>query len=183
MRTPIVAAALAATVLPIALAGPANAELYGVDDPVDTYHGSDVTSLSVRNGAENLNITTIHEGLHRDPRTGSGGMFYVDADRDDRGPEYVLLAGFFEGTDYVLRHTDGFGRKQFGRTVSQGDYLMRINYRRDRVRIKLSQRALGNPEEVRVSVRVSGQRTDGTSHGLIDWVGKKHWFTPWLDQG
>ena len=36
---------------------------------------------------------------------------------------------------------------------------------------------------VRVSVRVSGTRTDGTSHGLVDWVGKRHWFTPWLQQG
>jgi hypothetical protein len=183
MRTPVAAVALAAAALPIALAGPANAELYGVDDPVDTYHGSDVRSLSVRNGAENLNITTVHEGLRRDPATGSAGMFYVDTDREDRGPEYVLVAGFVGGTDYVLRHTEGFGRENLGRAVEHGDYLMRVDYDRERVRIKLSQPALGNPDAVRVSVRVSGTRTDGTSHGLVDWVGTRHWFTPWLEQG
>jgi hypothetical protein len=183
MRTPLAAVALAAAALPIALAGPANAELYGVDDPADTWHGSDVRSLSVRNGAENLTITTLHEGLRRDPATGSGGMFYVDTDRDDRGPEYVLVAGFYEGTDYVLRHTEGFGPKQFGNPVEHGDYIMRVNYDKDRVRIKLHQPALRNPEAARVSVRVSGTRTDGTSHGLVDWVGTKHGFTPWLERG
>ena len=109
-------------------------------------------------------------------------MFYVDTDHDDRGPEYVLVGGFFEGTDYVLRRTEGFGPRQFGRPVSHGDYLMRVDYATDRVRIKLHQPALRNPDAVRVSVRVSGTRTDGTSHGLVDWVGRKHGFTPWLDR-
>ena len=183
MRTPILAVVLAAAALPIALAAPAHAELYGVDDPHDTSHGSDVTSLSVRNGAEDLKITTSHVDLRRDPATGSGGPFYIDTNRRDRGPEYVLSAGFYEGTDYVLRHTEGFGSKQFGRPVSHGDYMMRVDYRRDQVHVKIQQATLRTPDAVRVSVRVSGQRTDGTSHGLVDWVGTKHWFTPWVDRG
>jgi len=32
-------------------------------------------------------------------------------------------------------------------------------------------------------VRVSGSRSDGTTHGLVDWVGEPRSYTPWLDQG
>ncbi|HET8664467.1 MAG TPA: hypothetical protein VFM08_09150 [Nocardioides sp.] len=58
-----------------------------------------------------------------------------------------------------------------------------MNYRRDTVRTTISHVALGNPTEVRVAVRVSGSRSDGTTHGLVDWVGKPRSFTPWLAQG
>lgn len=47
----------------------------------------------------------------------------------------------------------------------------------------LSQAALGTPDAVRVAVRASGTRTDGTSHGLVDWVGRPRQFTPWTDRG
>lgn len=181
MRTPIAAATLAAAALPLVLAGPAHAERYGIDDPRDTHHGSDVLSMSVRHAGENVAITTTHDGLRRDPATGSGGMFYIDTDRSDRGPEYVLVGGFYEGTDYTLLETEGFGRQQFGDPVEHGDYLMRVDYRAEQVRVRIHRPGIGNPEEVRVAVRVSGTRTDGTSHGLVDWVGKKHGFTPWLE--
>lgn len=171
------------TALTVALAGPASAEQYGVDDPQDTSHGSDVVALQVRNGEENLAVTTYHVDLRRDPATGSAGTVYVDTDPDDRGPEYVLVGGFYEGTDYLLRETDGFGPKHWGDPVSQGDYVMRVHYRKDQVRIRMSQAALGDPDRVRVAVRVSGTRTDGSSHGLVDWVGEPRSFSPWLDRG
>ena len=31
--------------------------------------------------------------------------------------------------------------------------------------------------------RGPGNRTDGTSHGLVDWVGEKRGSTPWVAQG
>ena len=180
MRTPIAAATLAAALLPIALAGPANAERYGVDDPEDTFHGSDVLSLSVRNAGDSIDITTTHLGLRRDPRTGSAGVVYLDTDPDDRGPEYVFVGGFYAGTDYTLRKTEGFGRRQWGNPLHHADYLMKVNYQKETVRIRIHRPGVGNPDEVRVAVRVSGTRTDGTSHGLVDWVGKKNGFTPWI---
>jgi hypothetical protein len=47
----------------------------------------------------------------------------------------------------------------------------------------MSRPALGNPGAVRVSVVASGNRTDGTSHGLVDWVGERRSFTPWIARG
>ena len=183
MRTPIAAATLAAAALPIVLAGPANAERYGIDDPEDTFHGSDVLSLSVRNAGDSIDITTQHLGLRRDPRTGSAGVVYLDTDRRDRGPEYVFVGGFYAGTDYSLRKTEGFGRQQWGNPLHHADYLMKVDYREDTVRFRIHRPGVGNPDAVRVAVRVSGTRTDGTSHGLVDWVGRKNGFTPWIDHG
>ena len=184
MRTTIAStAALSAAVLTIGLAGPAHAELYGIDDPQDTFHGSDIRSLSVKNGQENLHVVSDHEGLRRDPATGSGGMVYVDTDEADQGPEYVFVAGYTSGTDYVLSETEGFGHTRWGDPVEQGDYIMNVRYARERVHIKLSRHAIGDPTDVRVAVRASGTRTDGTSHGLVDWVGEPRSFTPWIAQG
>ena len=182
-KTTTAVAALSAALLTISLAGPASAELYGVDDPQDTFHGSDILALQVRNGPDNLNVTTFHYGLRRDPATGSSGRVYVDTDRHDAGPEYVFVGGFFEGTDYQLLETEGFAPSKWGDPVANGDYIMRVRYDKEQVRFRMSRPALGNPGAVRVSVQASGTRTDGTSRGLVDWVGKRRSFTPWLVRG
>lgn len=177
------AAALSAAALTLGLAGPASAELYGVDDPDDTSHGSDILALQVRNGEENLYVTTYHENLRRDPATGSGGAIYIDTVKSDAGPEYVFVAGYFEGTDYQLLKTEGFGAKNWGNPVTAGDYEMKVRYDKDRVRVRISQSALQEPDRVRVSVKASGTRSDGTSDGLVDWVGKPRSFSLWIARG
>jgi hypothetical protein len=177
------AVALSTAALTLGLAGAAHAELYGIDDPRDTSHGSDILALQVRNGQENLGITTYHHDLRRDPATGSGGAIYIDTDESDRGPEYVFVAGFFEGTDYQLLRTEGFGPKKWGNPVQHGDYIMRVRYAKERVNVRISRAALGNPGAVRVAVKASGTRSDGTSGGLVDWVGNRRSFTPWIAQG
>jgi hypothetical protein len=182
-KTTTAVAALSAAAVTVALAGPARAELYGIDDPQDTFHGSDVRAVQIRNGQDNLAVTTFHTNLRRDPATGSSGRVYVDTDRNDAGPEYVFGGGFFEGTDYQLLHTEGFAPGQWGNPVVNGDYVMRVRYGKERVRFRMSRAALGNPGAVRVSVRVSGTRTDGASHGLVDWVGQRRAFTPWIARG
>lgn len=169
--------------LTLALAGAASAEPYAIDDPRDTSHGSDILALEVRNGLENLNVITTHVNLRRDPASGSGGAVYVDTDEADPGPEFVLVGGYFAGTDYQLLETEGFGHKNWGDPVQHGDYIMRINYRTEQVRVHISQAALGDPEKVRVAVRASGTRTDGTSHGLVDWVGKPRSYSLWVARG
>lgn len=80
--------------LTLALAGAASAEPYGIDDPRDTSHGSDILALEVRNGLENLNVVAMHANLRRDPASGSGGAIYVDNDGADPGPEFVLVGGY-----------------------------------------------------------------------------------------
>jgi hypothetical protein len=184
MRTrPTIAAGLAAAALTVALPGAAHAEMYGVDDGPDTSHGSDILAISVRNGPDRLDVTTWHADLRPDPATGSGGSLFIDTDRDNPGPEYVFVAGYYRGTDYQLLHTDGFRPATWGEPVEDGEYVMRVSYRRDTVRVRIAQGALGEPDRVRVAARASGTRSDGTSDGLVDWVGKRRWFTPWVDRG
>lgn len=186
MRTTLPAAATAAAAaaaLSLLTAAPAHAGLYGVDDPADTSHGSDVRAIAVHDGAKNLAITTYHDNLVRAASSGSAESIYLDTDRRHRGPEYVFVAGLYEGTDYLLRHADGWGASHWGRPVENGDYILRIDYRRDRAEVKISQPAIGSPDAVRVAVRASGTRSDGTSHGLVDWVGKPRLFTPWVERG
>jgi hypothetical protein len=181
-KTVISAAALSAAALVFGVVGPASAELYGIDDPQDTSHGSDLRAVQVRNGEHRLVITTHHDNLVRAPKSGSGGAVYIDTDSGDKGPEYVFVGGYFEGTDYALLHTEGFGHKKWGKPVD-GAYTMRVHYAKDTVRMKMSREAIGNADKVRIAVRVSGTRTDGTTHGLIDWLGKPRSFTPWIAKG
>jgi len=35
----------------------------------------------------------------------------------------------------------------------------------------------------RIAVRVSGTRADGSSSGLVDWLGEPRSFTPWVARG
>ena len=181
MRTTIAAVALTAAALPTVLAGSASAEQFGIDDPHDSSHGSDLHALHVRNAGENVDVTTHHADLRRAPSTGSAGTIYVDTDRRDRGPEYVFVGGFYEGTDYRLLETEGFGRSAWGDSIEHGDYIMRVSYAKDRVRIRMSRAALGNPDDVRVAVRISGTTKDGSS--VVDWAGKPRSFTPWIARG
>ena len=58
-------------------------------------------------------------------------------DAGNKGPEYVFTGGYFEGTDYQLLHTEGFGIKNWGKPVD-AFYLMRIDYAKDTVRMKMS---------------------------------------------
>jgi hypothetical protein len=175
-------AALTAAALIIGLAGAANAESIGVTDPQDTSHGSDLRSVVVKHNQQNVVVVNSHTNLRRDPRSGSGGAVYLDTDPTDRGPEFVFVGGYFEGTDYQLLETEGFGHRKWGRPVD-GSYIMRIKYVKDRVRMRMSRETLGAPNQVRVAVRVSGTRSDGTSAGLVDWLGAKHSFTQWVAAG
>jgi len=176
------AATAAAAALSLAPAAPASADIYGIDDPADVHHGVDLRAVQVHNGAKPLRITLFHTNLRRDPRTGAGGSVYIDTDPADKGPELVFAGGFFEGTDYQLLHTDGFGAKKWGKPV-KGRYSMTVDYKADTVRMSMSRKALGDAGKVRIAVRVSGTRTDGTSKGLVDWLGQAHSFTPWIARG
>jgi hypothetical protein len=168
--------------LSLGIAGPTSAASIREQDPQDTSHGSDLRSVQVHNGQRNLVVVTRHTNLRRDPATGSAGAVYIDTDRRDRGPEFVFLGGFFDGTDFALVHTEGFGVRKWGDRV-RGSYAMRIDYAADQVRMRMSRKALGHPGEVRVAVRVSGTRSDGSSAGLVDWLGEPHSFTPWVAKG
>ena len=107
-------AVLSAAALTLGLAGPAHAASIGVKDPQDTFHGSDLRAVQLKNRVANVVVVTSHTNLRRDPRTGSSGAVYVDTDRRDKGPEFVFVGGYFAGTDYQLLHR-GVRPQELGR--------------------------------------------------------------------
>ena len=171
------AVALSTAALTFGLSGPAHAEQYGIDDPDDTSNGVDVLAMTVRNGKSNVNVITVHDDLRRAPSSGAGGSIFIDTVKKDKGPEYVFVGGFFDGTDYTLLETEGFSQKSWGQPVENGDYILRVNYRTDEARVRMSRAALGNPGAVRVVMRAAG------SSGAVDWVSQKRVFSPWIARG
>ncbi|WP_183093861.1 hypothetical protein [Nocardioides stalactiti] len=171
------AAGLAAAALTLTLAGPANAELYGVDDANDSPHGSDLYSAQIDYKERKVVIKTVHDNLRRAPSSGSGGVVFLDTDPEDAGPEYAFVAGYTEGTDYQLIEVDAFRPETWGEPVD-GNYDMDVNYADDTVRFEISRAAIDRPDEIRVAIRVSGP-----SFASRDWLGPEHGFTPWIARG
>lgn len=171
-----VAAAL--TLSPLA---PAGADAIGVKDPKDLDHGVDLRSVVLDHRAQNIVVTTTHTDLRPSFRTGSSAAIYFDTDELDAGPEYVFVGAFFSGSDYQLLHTEGFSHRRWGRPV-EGSYELRLRYLKDQARIRIARDAIGSPDQVRVAVRVSGTRPDGTSRGVVDWLQGPRSFTDWVAQ-
>ncbi|NYE35467.1 hypothetical protein F4692_000571 [Nocardioides cavernae] len=179
MRTTILSAAtLSIAALVLAQLAPANADSIGVSDPKDLRHGVDLRSVQVEHRARNVVVTTTHTDLVESFRSGSSGAVYLDTDPTDDGPEFVLLGGFFVGTDYTLVSTDGFARSDVGEPV-EGSYRMTVDYDREQVRMRISRKALGDPDEVRVAVRVAGTKPNGKDT-RADWLGAPRSFTDWV---
>ncbi len=180
--TRLSAAALAvATALTLSPLAPANADAIGVRDANDLDHGVDLRSVVLDHRAENVVVTTTHTDLRPSFRTGSSGAVYLDTDELDAGPEYVFVGAFFSGSDYQLLNTDGFGHRRWGQPV-EGSYELRLRYVKDQARIRIDREAIGSPDQVRVAVRVSGTRPDGTSMGVQDWLKEPRSFTDWVAQ-
>lgn len=180
MRKTLIGAALTAAALTISLAGPASAERYGIDDPIESGHGVDLVAVSVVNGQGNLRVVLTHNNLRRTPTPAASGAVYIDTDAADRGPEFVLVGGFFAGTDYQMLTTEGFGLNQWGDPVD-GFYILKLDYDKETTSIRISREALGGADQVRVAVRVSGDRAGG-GH-VVDWMGKPRSFSLWLARG
>lgn len=170
----------AAALLSTSLAAPAGADSIGVKDPADVGHGVDLRAVQVDNGAKHLRIVLHHTNLRPGFRTGSSGSAYIDTDASDPGPELVFTGGYYQGSDYQLLETEGFGVKQWGDPVS-GSYRLRPDYAKDQVRMRLSQKIVGDTDRVRVSVKVAGYRTDGST--VTDWLGQPFGWTEWVERG
>lgn len=179
MRTTILSAAtVSVAALALTQLAPAHADGIGVSDPRDLDHGVDLRSVEVQHNPRNIVVTTTHTNLRPSFRSGSSGAVFLDTDPVDPGPEYVFAGGYFEGTDYQLLHTDGFASSTWGEPV-EGSYRMRIDYEAEHVRMRVARAALGDPEVVRVAVRVAGTRSDGSTTAK-DWLGAPRSFTEWV---
>ena len=176
-------AAIAAAALALSLpTTSAHAQGIGTKDPADLDHGVDLRLVQVDNTDTYVKVALTHTNLRKDPASGAGGAVYLDTDPDDAGPELVFVGGYFQGTDYQLLETEGFGWKKWGDPVD-GFHEMKIDYAKEQVRMRMSRKALDRPRKVRVAVRVAGTRSDGTSKGLVDWLGAKRSFTQWVARG
>ncbi|KQV67865.1 hypothetical protein ASC64_11740 [Nocardioides sp. Root122] len=179
-RTVLSAAALSVAALTLTQLAPATADGIGVSDPDDLAHGVDLLSVEVEHKASNVVVTTTHVDLQESFRSGSSGSVFIDTDPADPGPEYVFTGGFFIGTDYQLLTTDGFAHSAWGEPV-EGSYRMKVDYDREMVRFRMSREAIGDPDEVRVAVRVAGTRRNG-ANTKTDWLGAPRSFTDWVAQ-
>ena len=173
-------AALTLAAASLALAAPAMAASLTVSDPQDISHGVDLREAKVYNGEANLKVALTHVNLRKSYKTGASGTVYIDTDPTDKGPEYVFSGGFFEGTDYMFTRTEGFGVKQWGKPV-KCSYQMRLDYAEEKTRMRIAQDCLGDVDQVRVAVKVAGERTDGTT--VTDWLGEPRGFTDWIARG
>lgn len=171
-RLGLAAGATAAAVLAVTVASPAQAAVRRFEDPQDPGHSVDLRAVAVRNAPHRVAVTLRYADLRRDPASAAGGAVYLDTDRRRHGPEFVVVGGYYEGTDYQLLRTRGFGSRAWGAPV-EGSYRMSVDYARDTVRIEVARRALDGPGALRVAVRASGPHD-------VDWLGAARSFTPWV---
>lgn len=173
-------AAIAAAALALSLpTASAHAQGIGTKDPADLDHGVDLRLAQVDNTDTYVKVALTHTNLRKDPASGAGGAVYLDTDPDDAGPELVFVGGYFQGTDYQLLETEGFGPGKWGEPVD-GFWRMRLNYKADRTIMRMSRQAVG-ADDLRVAVKVAGQESDGTT--VVDWLRQPKSFTPWVSRG
>ena len=169
--------AAGAAALALGLAAPATAATATFDDASgDVAHPVDLQSVKVVN-EKNVRIVLQHDDLTRSFKSGASGTVFLDTDPAEKGPEFAFAGGYFEGADYALIKTDGwtFGRRAVPLTCS---YEMHLDYAADVTRMRISRGCLGNPDKVRVAVKVGGEQADGDI--VRDWLGSRRELTPWV---
>lgn len=183
-RTTRSAAAVAAAALALTVPGAATQSAHAsadvTTDPADVRHGVDLRSVKVTHGENALTVRLDHKNLRPHWRTGSSGSVFVDVDPDDRGPELVFAGGFFRGTDYALVSADGFRPATWGEPVDC-EHRMRVDYAADTVHMRIGADCLDGAEQVRVAVKVGGERRDGST--VTDWLSGRRHFTDWVARG
>lgn len=172
-------AATALTALALGLPAPSYADSIGAKDPSDVAHGVDLRAVQVQNTDSFVRVVLVHEDLDPSPESGAGGAVYLDTDAEDRGPELVFLGGYFEGTDYQLLETEGFGQKRWGDIVD-GSWRMRLDFDKEHTVMRIARDAVG-ADDVRVAVKVAGTQPDGDR--VTDWLRGPRELTEWVARG
>lgn len=173
----LVAVPLAAVLSAGLSAGPAYAESAGFRDPADAAGSpTDIRHVRINHTQRALRLRVAFTDLRR---TGSSGMsVFVDTDRARRGPERVLSAGLFDGTDYLMFRTRGWQVR--GEPLSCS-YRLWLDYADDVARVRMARGCLTRAGRVRVALRMTDDNgNDGT---ITDWLGERRQFTRWLAAG
>lgn len=166
-------AALATT----AVAAPAHAEYFSIDDPLDAKPSlTDITGMEANHGMDNVLVKVRFKELMRS--SAAGVSVFFDTDRDEPGPEYVLSSGLGDGTDYVLTEADAW-RGNDDRVSC--DYSARPRWGREVFRAVVSRDCFDRVPSVRVSVKMV-DAVDGSTP-VRDWVPKRHRWTLPIESG
>jgi hypothetical protein len=168
---------LAAAIGPAAVAAPESTQVF-TDSKTDVPSGVGLYRVRVTNRAQ-LVVTTKHRDL-RKAAYGDGFTVFVDTRTSHPGPEYAVVGGLHDGTDWVTaratRHWKVVRGHPFGAIATCSSDL-EIHYKTDKLRVILGRDCLcGHQGRVRVSVRVGDQ--DFTDYGPA-----KEMFYPWIPRG
>lgn len=165
-------------------ATPAAAAKVTVPDPTgDSGRGVDLVALDVRHSTLNtpnrLVLRAQHTGL---PDFDSGVFttvtFWIDVDRADRGPEFVVDVIPNAGGMRLLS-VEGWSRADRRVQACQGMRARADVFTDDPVRLSVPRGCLGDPARVRGAVKAVGETPRGEVVGR-DWVGGRRHWSPWV---
>jgi hypothetical protein len=160
-----------------AVAAPASTRVF-TDSRTEVPSGVGLYRVRVTNRAQ-LVITTKHRDLRRHAY-GNGFTIFVDTRTSHPGPEYAIVGGLHDGSDWVTaratRRWKVVRGDAFGEIWSCNSDL-KIDYKTDKLRVVLGRDCLGGYQgRVRVSVRVGDQ-------DFADYGPAKETFYPWIPRG
>ena len=178
LRTRVPALAATAAALVAVTLSPAAAEQASYADPADVGGASlnELRRVTVDHRAERLAVRVKVTDLRRTSEAGSAGLtIRIDTRASRPGPEFRLTTGLYDGTDYqLMRVRDG---ESVGEPLSCS-HDVHLGYRTDVVRFRAARICLGQPQQVRVGVKMT-DLYDG-SHPVTDWLGEAGSYTSWL---
>lgn len=178
-RTNLVRAAASAALLTavVGMAGPAAAETTTVIDGADaTASLSDLRRVTLAHRDTDVVVRTTFTDLRRN--SAAGLRINIDTDSGRPGPEFALLSGLGDGTDYQLMRVSDWRIHGEPKTCS---HKATIDWANDVFRFEVRRSCIGSPEQVRVGVRMSDHHDP--SHPVTDWMLGWRRFTGWMSRG
>ncbi len=175
LRTSALATAAAAVAIaPLGLAGPAYAESTTVRDGADaTTSPSDLRTVTLSHRSDRVVVRTTFTDLRRD--SAAGLRINLDTTGARPGPEYAVLSGLGDGSDYVLVRVRDW--RPVGEPMSCA-HRATLDWAAEVHRLVVARSCLGTPSRVRVGVWMRDHAD--ASHPVTDWLlGPRRW-TPWV---
>ena len=177
-RATSVSAALAALATVVTLAGPVFAAERTVSDADDIAPGVDLRRARIVNDTA-VRVVTRHDDLR--PFAGAAGLrVFLDTDLDG-GRAGVRVQCRAPPTAPTSRWCAAAGATAAPGWRASCSYRQRLDYAEDVSRIRIARSCLGNPDEVRVAVRVDGTTRDGQPRR--DWLRGHRAWTRWVARG
>lgn len=173
--------AAAVVTLVASAAGPASAQRLELDDPADVGGASlsDILAVTAIHGVQRVVVRVDFAELEPTSDFGPASLsIFVDTDRSAKGPEFRIGTGLQEGTDYQLVRMEKW--KAVGEALTCS-HVVALNFDANRVRARINRACLGNPDKVRIGVKMT-DLYDG-SHPVVDWLGKRRYLSIPISSG